>query len=90
MELSAERFSALVKNSSARKLVFFSSWCSDCKAHLLQADAQSIFIASFDTQERATATLQTFKLTQECYVDSQRLAKAIGINTVPKTYALGH
>ena len=81
--LSSELLNELVKKSGSKRLVFFSTWCSECKDHVKRVpSAGTLFIAAFDKAERAEAALRKLGRTEPCYVDNG-LTKKFGINVVP-------
>jgi hypothetical protein len=71
------------------KIVFFSTWCSDCTAHLRGLDGQqgAIVVATFDTREKAEKTLSRMKLKLNCAMDDG-LAKELGVKVVPAELTL--
>lgn len=50
-----------IKEYSPKKIIFFASWCKNCKEHLMKANiSSSIFVAAFDEQSRAEKVMNTF------------------------------
>lgn len=82
-KLSLAQLKELTATKGAKHLVFFSTWCSSCKEHLLKEDKPgTIFIAAFDTPERASAVIQKLNIKQPCYFDDG-LTNYFGIKVVP-------
>jgi hypothetical protein len=71
-------------NGENVKLVFFSTWCSDCTAHLRGIEGQqgAIAVATFDTREKVEKTLSRMKIHVNCAMDDG-LAKELGVKVVP-------
>lgn len=76
----------LIANAKPRKLIFFSSWCSDCLVHLNAPETRDdsiVFIASFDKPGRAEKTLDKLGLqVKHCLYDNG-ITKLYGIKKVP-------
>ncbi len=84
-------FNAILQNNKPLELVFFSSWCGDCKEHLEElAKTQNtinkkvIIINTFDTIENGNKVLKKLKINLPCYFDKDRvIAKKYNIKSVP-------
>ena len=50
-----------VKKYTPKKIIFFASWCKNCKDHLTNANlSSSIFVAAFDERTRAENVMNAF------------------------------
>lgn len=50
-----------VKKYTPKKIIFFASWCKNCKEHLTKANlSSSIFVAAFDERTRAEKVMNAF------------------------------
>jgi thiol-disulfide isomerase/thioredoxin len=81
-----------MKNIEGKKniqLVFFSSWCSDCKEELLKIkddlNENYILINTFDSLGKGDISLKSLKIDHKCIFDKDRLlAKKYKVKSVPK------
>lgn len=81
----------LKKRLEAKKelhLVFFSTWCSDCVAHLKKvslaaADGATLAIAVFDSPSKVEKTLSRLEFKFQCLFDEVGLSKKLGVKVVP-------
>lgn len=74
----------LIATHKPKKLMFFSSWCSDCLSHLKSSEAEGvILVAAFDKQQKAEKTLDKLKIRARVCVFDNGLARHYGIKTVP-------
>ncbi|MES2615752.1 MAG: hypothetical protein V4591_10085 [Bdellovibrionota bacterium] len=79
----------LVKRHEPATLIFFSTWCADCKIEIekiQKLDNQSAFIlvGEFDTIERINRNLSKMKTATDCYFDeSGEIRKKFGVKVVP-------
>ena len=75
-----------VPEGSRVKLVFFSSWCSECLPHLKAIEKEDslpvLAIAVFDTQKKVEKTLSKLGLNIVCRMDDG-LARQMGVKSVP-------
>ena len=50
-----------VKKYTPKKIIFFASWCKNCKEHLTKENlSSSIFVAAFDEKDRAEKVMNAF------------------------------
>lgn len=70
--------------SESIRLVFFSSWCSDCAVHLkrLKPSDEAIIIGIFDKRERIERAVSRLNLTQPCFTDAG-VGKFLNVTVVP-------
>ncbi|KAB8040510.1 hypothetical protein GCL60_00925 [Silvanigrella paludirubra] len=71
------------------QLIFFSSWCSDCKEELLKIkndlNENYILINTFDSVGKGDIALKSLKINHKCIFDKDRLiAKKYNVKSVPK------
>lgn len=87
--ITPEKLQKIIELEHQKKIIFFSSWCLDCLAHLKKADVKKdIFVAAFDKPERAAATLEKLRIIPErCFFDSG-LTKKYMIKKVPSEVRL--
>lgn len=57
-------------------LIFFSTWCADCKIEIEKINkdsnqSQFILVAEFDSLERVNRNLNKMNIQTECYFDSE-------------------
>lgn len=81
-----EQLKYLIDDVKPRKLVFFSSWCSDCLVHLNSPETREndiIFIAAFDKPGRAEKTLDKLGLQVKHCLYDKGITKHYGIKKVP-------
>jgi thiol-disulfide isomerase/thioredoxin len=65
------------------KIVFFASWCSACKDHLVaKPEGPTILLGVFDKRERLEEVVQTLNLQTECYTDDG-VAEMLGVKSLP-------
>lgn len=66
------------------RLVFFSSWCSDCAGHLkkIKPSDSLVVIGAFDKRERIEKVVTHLKLSQPCYTDAG-VGKLLKVTVVP-------
>lgn len=83
-KLSPKMLDELTENRGGKlKVIFFASWCSACKDHLLaKTDGPTILVGVFDKRERLEEVVQSLKLKTECYTDDG-VADALGIKSLP-------
>nr|BFD31962.1 hypothetical protein GTC16762_15800 [Pigmentibacter ruber] len=91
MEFNEEKFEHYLKSKSKIELIFFSSWCSDCKEDLLKIRKNQknlkdkvVIINTFDRLEKANTALKALEIELDCYFDRDRvLTKKYNIKAVP-------
>jgi len=80
------KLASLKSQSKKLNLVFFSTWCLDCKENLGKIAAHPsddvLAIAVFDTQAKVEKTLRKLNYSISCAMDDG-LAKTLGVKTVP-------
>jgi len=66
-----------------KKIVFFASWCSSC-AEKMKANDQNgtIFVAAFDSLERAQEVIDVLNIKQRCILDAG-IAQAMDVHSLP-------
>ncbi|KAB8033301.1 TlpA family protein disulfide reductase [Fluviispira multicolorata] len=82
----------LVEKKAKVKLVFFSTWCADCKDELEKikkeksTKEQVILINIFDPEKKADNVLKKFSLeSYSCFIDtSKKIREKYKVTTVPK------
>jgi thiol-disulfide isomerase/thioredoxin len=84
--LNREQLQKKLAEHGPLKMVFFSTWCSDCSKHI-QALAKEpkekhVAVATFDTQKKVENTLRALSLEIECVMDDG-LASEMGVKVVP-------
>ncbi|WGL60115.1 redoxin domain-containing protein [Pigmentibacter sp. JX0631] len=90
-EFEEKNFDFLLNSESKIELIFFSSWCSDCKDDLLKLSKEQkilknkiVIINTFDRIENANKALKALNVDFDCYFDKNRvLTKKYNIKTVP-------
>lgn len=90
MPLTPSGLAKLIETQRERTLqvVFFSSWCSDCAAHLKALkNTNEILIGAFDKRERIEKVVGKLGLKNPCYMDSGITAR-LGIKVVPASRLL--
>ncbi len=81
--LSRDGLAQLLAKRPIRKLVFFASWCGECRSHIVAADPKTdVLIAAFDEQKAAERVLARLELNVTCFTD-QGLTSAFGVRSVP-------
>lgn len=81
-QLKKDLDSRFPKNTQL-KLVFFSPWCGACKQHLKQdSTGLTIFINTFDEEQRAEAIMKTFGISNLCYSDAD-LSQVFNVRSLP-------
>lgn len=81
--MTMEEYRARYAAAPPPRLVFFSSWCGDCKEHLVAKHPPgTLFVATFDEKERAERAMAAFQPDGKCVLDSG-IAKAFGVKVVP-------
>ncbi len=90
--ISGKAFEKLILKKSPVTLVFFSSWCSDCKDELLDLKKKKrrkekyILINTFDSPGKGEKVLKNLEIDYLCIYDKKReLAKKYRIDSVPKS-----
>ncbi len=84
-------FNSMLQHNKPLELVFFSSWCGDCKDHLenlakLQNKIKSkiIIINTFDRIENGNKALKELKIELPCYFDKDKvIANKFNVKSVP-------
>lgn len=85
MPLTSSNLRELASVRDETTLVFFASWCSDCKRSLLQPrPAGSVAIATFDEKDAAEAVIAALGVQLPCYLDDG-VAADFGVKSVPAT-----
>ena len=84
--LDRKELGTKIQKHGTQKLVFFSTWCGDCVAHLKQSSKWSpetfIAIVAFDSRERAEKSLSKMGMDIPCAMDDG-IAKLLGVKVVP-------
>ena len=91
VEFNEEKFELFLKSKNKVELIFFSSWCSDCKEDLLKIKENQknlkdkvIIINTFDRLEKGNQALKKLEIKLDCYFDKDRvLTKKYNIKAVP-------
>lgn len=72
-----------LKDKSETHLVFFASWCSGCKEHLVHATPKkSILIATFDEPASAEKVVNKLGLSSPCYLD-RGISDRLNVKSLP-------
>lgn len=75
----------LVANADATELVFFASWCGDCRSHLTKPHhGATLLVAAFDEKPLAEKTLDALKVATRCVFDVG-IAEHYGVKFVPQS-----
>ena len=80
----------LINNPSIKEIIFFSTWCSDCKDKILLlkndyfANKKYVLINIFDTQERAENVIKNMNINIPCFHDvNKTISKEYNVSFVP-------
>ena len=72
-----------MRQVQAQRVVFFSSWCSGCREHVLQGGpGGTLLLGTFDAPARLTAALQRLLPLGHCRLDAG-VARALHVDAVP-------
>lgn len=90
-KINEAEFNSLLQEKKPIELIFFSSWCSDCKDDLIKlADSTNILknniiiINTFDRPEKGYLALKVLNIDYPCYFDNdKKLTKKYNIKSVP-------
>jgi hypothetical protein len=81
--LNRDGLAQILAKRPVRKLIFFASWCGECRSHLLTSDPSAdILIAAFDEQSTAEQVVSRLKIKTPCYSD-QGLTAHFHVRSVP-------
>lgn len=89
-DISYKEFVVESSKWKGRELVAFASWCSSCKAKIIEASKQSekyVFVAAFDDRAPAEKVLQKFGVTSPC-LSGDDLVEGLGVSVLPWTKKL--
>ncbi|MEY2987876.1 MAG: Redoxin [Pseudomonadota bacterium] len=66
------------------RLIFFSSWCSDCPVHLkkIKPSDNIVIVGIFDKRQRIEKAVKRLELAQPCFTDAG-VGKKLGVTIVP-------
>ena len=71
------------------KIIFFASWCADCRESLVKPQPEgSIFISAFDERSAAEQAIARFRPQAVCFT-GEGIAERYGINYLPATVTVG-
>jgi thiol-disulfide isomerase/thioredoxin len=71
------------------KLVFFASWCSDCRESLgKEQPPGTLFIAAFDEREAAEKVIARFRPDATCFT-SDAIAEQFRVKSLPAVVTVG-
>jgi len=76
----------LVQETGRNQLIFFASWCSSCRDHIIESDAkQVIYVVAYDDPAPATAALQALQPGADlCLIDHDySIRKALKVRSLP-------
>ncbi len=77
-------FKSYVEAENPLEIIFFGSWCPDCKSSLKRASGRSLLVATFDSKQAAEEALVYLKKTDiKCFFDEGAVAKKLQINELP-------
>ncbi len=77
---------SLMQKNPASEALFFATWCSDCKAHMLDKPNR-IFITTFDEQKNAEKVFEKLGLKSLCFTDDG-IAEKLKIKSIPASYVM--
>lgn len=92
---SSKEFDKFIKSEKQPlRVIFFSTWCSDCKDELLKLKEEKLFNAhpnekeilvnTFDTKGNADRVLKNLGIEKFCFYDNKNeIAKEYKVQTVP-------
>lgn len=88
-EISLNDFDKYISANKISHLIFFSSWCSDCKKELLdnkdKLNDKYILINTFDSIGKGDIALNSLGINHSCFYDKSRvIAKKYNVKFVPK------
>lgn len=93
--ISSVDFEKLIHKKSPVTLIFFSSWCSDCKDELLefkkkkQMKENYILVNTFDSPGKGEKTLKSLEINDLCIYDKKNeLAKKFHVDSIPKNFLI--
>jgi thiol-disulfide isomerase/thioredoxin len=85
----------LAKNPTIENILFFSTWCADCKDELIKlkdkidADKKYILVNEFDAKGRAEKSLQNLNINLPCFYDEDKsIALEYQVKYVPTKIVL--
>jgi thiol-disulfide isomerase/thioredoxin len=76
----------LKADEQEKNVIFFASWCSSCKEHMVKDYKNPIFVASYDSLPAATAAFNslTEMKGKTCYFDlDNEIAEKMGAKGIP-------
>lgn len=87
--LSPAQLKDHLRREGDTKIVFFASWCSDCRENLGQEQPPgTLFVAAFDEREAAEKVIARFRPSATCFT-SDALAEQFGVKSLPAVVTVG-
>ncbi len=83
--ISYKDFLAISTEWKGKDLVAFASWCSSCKAKIIEASKKSdqyILVAAFDDNDAADKVLNKFGVSSPCFYGDD-LVEGLGVSVLP-------
>lgn len=72
-----------MQQTRTNRVLFFASWCGDCRAHVVAAGPQrTLLVGTFDAPGPLTAALQRVQPRAPCRLNGG-VAEALGVTAVP-------
>lgn len=88
-ELASADLQQHLRQDGDTKIVFFASWCSDCRENLgKEQPPGTLFVAAFDERAAAEKVMTRFRPGATCFT-SDALAERFGVKSLPSVVTVG-
>ena len=80
-----EALKSYVHKSGTKRIIFFASWCADCKNSIQTASHDTVLVGVFDTKERIDRVYRSLKKPNtKCFLDlDDRIARRYEVKGLP-------
>lgn len=86
--LALAELSQHLRSQADTQIVFFASWCGDCRANLSKPYPDStLFVAAFDEPDAAAQVIERFRPGAKCFT-SRGIAEHYGVKSLPHSIML--